>query len=89
MAISIALRPVSQSIADMHVSEDLAEALEDLREESNEVRISNLEYLRKESKEYGLTSDSVDLLDALIDAAREYERSSGSEGRYFSIDVWY
>lgn len=32
MAISIALRPVSQSIADMHVSEDLAEALEDLRE---------------------------------------------------------
>lgn len=89
MAISIALRPVSQSIADMHVSEDLAEALEDLREESNEVRISNLEYLRKESKEYGLTSDSVDLLDALIDAAREYERSSGSGGRYFSIDVWY
>ncbi len=89
MAISIALRPVPEAITIVTVSQELAEALEGQGDDSIEVRISNLEYLRKESKEYGLTSDSVDLLDALIDAAREYERSSGSEGRYFSIDVWY
>lgn len=53
------------------------------------MRVEDLEQIREESEDYGLTPASVDLLDTLIDDARKYERSSGSEGGYFSIDVWY
>ena len=89
MAISIALRPVPEAITIVTVSQALAEALEGLGDDSIEVRVEDLEQIREESEDYGLTPASVDLLDTLIDDARKYERSSGSEGGYFSIDVWY
>lgn len=89
MAISIALRPVPGAITIVTVSQELAEALEGQGDDSIEVRVEDLEQIRGESEDYGLTPDSVDLLDTLIDDARKYERSSGSEGGYFSIDVWY
>ena len=89
MAISIALRPVPEAITIVTVSQELAEALEGLGDDSIEVRVEDLEQIREEGEDYGLTPASVDLLDTLIDDARKYERSSGSEGGYFSIDVWY
>lgn len=89
MAISIALRPVPEPIEVLSVTQDLAEALESLGDGVIEVRAADLEQLREESKDHRLSSDSVNLLDILIEAVRDHERSTGSEDEYFSIDVWY